>query len=362
MTLIRLSNICLNFLTNVSIPIRNIYYLMLYAWGKFTPGALVDVGQDISPDLPNLFAKVLNQSTKRLLRRGLGQGYVGYTDETRCPRGKLRMDLIAKRQTLLRGFAVCDMDEFTLDILHNQILKSTLRKLSSCKDVQQSLRHELRLTLKRFANVTDIRVSGSVFARVQLSRNLAHYGLPLKISEFVFHSLMPDELGSGNKFKNILENEKQMAAIFEAFLLNFYKLESQNFEVGSQRLQWDAVSQNSAHLNFLPGMQTDITLKGTKSNAGRIIVSDAKYYKEALTKGRFGKKTVRSAHLYQLSTYLIHTQSKNPDAVVSGLLIYPTSGDCLSLDYTIMGFPVKIVSVNLNQAWHDIHEELLGFI
>ena len=90
----------------MTIPVRNIYYLLLYAWGHFKSGGVRDVGADESPDLPNLLGKVLNEGTHRLLRRGLDRGYIEVTEETRSPRGKLRLDVITKQQTLLRGFAV----------------------------------------------------------------------------------------------------------------------------------------------------------------------------------------------------------------------------------------------------------------
>ena len=52
---------------------------------------------------------------------------------------------------------------------------------------------------------------------------------------------------------------------------------------------------------------------------GKIIVADAKYYKDALTKNQFGSRTIRSAHLYQLSTYLEHYKRKQPGAELKGM-------------------------------------------
>ena len=72
---------------------------------------------------------------RRLLRRGLDRGYIGTTEEIRSPRGKLRLDLMIKQQSVLRRFAICDVDELTPDVLHNQILRASLASLANCVDV-----------------------------------------------------------------------------------------------------------------------------------------------------------------------------------------------------------------------------------
>src|SRR5687767_201482 len=108
----------------MTIPIRNLYYLFCYAWQRFPEGGAVEVGIDESPDLPNLFARLLINSANRLMRRGLDRGYCETNEETRAPRGRMLLAEIAKRQTLRRGSVVCAFDELTADVLHNQIIKA----------------------------------------------------------------------------------------------------------------------------------------------------------------------------------------------------------------------------------------------
>src|SRR5690606_41608280 len=52
----------------------------------------------------------------RLLRRGLDRGYRQTTELTRAPRGRLLIDPMIKQQTMMRGLAVCEVDELTPDI------------------------------------------------------------------------------------------------------------------------------------------------------------------------------------------------------------------------------------------------------
>jgi 5-methylcytosine-specific restriction enzyme subunit McrC len=335
------------------IPVRNVYYLLLYAWGHFQGGATRDVGLDDSPDLPNLLAKVLNDGTHRLLRRGLDRGYIAVTEETRSPRGKLRLDVMTKQQSMLRGFAICDVDELTPDILHNQILRASLLVLANCYDVDRKLRHELQTTVRRISGVSPIRLTANLFQRVQLSRNTSQYGLLMRVCELVFHALLPDEQGAGSSFQSILEDETRMPALFEEFLRNFYRSELPGFKVGSERMKWEATATNEDDLMYLPIMQTDITLRSTS----KTIIADAKYYKDALSGGRFQQR-VRSDHLYQLSTYLAHVRKQEPAKELSGMLIYPVVGERVRLNYELLGVPVKIATVDLGAEWQDIDLEL----
>ncbi|GAA6198699.1 5-methylcytosine-specific restriction endonuclease system specificity protein McrC [Pseudophaeobacter arcticus] len=339
----------------MTIPVRNIYYLLLYAWGHFKSGGVREVGVDKSPDLPNLLGKVLNEGSHRLLRRGLDRGYIEATEETRSPRGKLRLDIMTKQQTLLRGYAVCDLDDLTPDVLHNQVLKASLVSLANCADVKMDLRHELQTSARRMAGVSSIKLSASLFHRVQLSRNTSQYGFLIRVCELVFHALLPDDHGGGAKFQSILEDETRMPALFEDFLRNFYRAELPGYSANAEIMPWLAEAADEADLAYLPIMKTDITLR----SGNRTIVADAKYYKEILAGGRYDPK-VRSAHLYQLSTYLAHIQAKEPGKELSGLLIYPSVGKSLRLRYRLLGIPVTVATVDLNTEWKDIHHELVG--
>ena len=342
----------------MTIPVRNIYYLLLYAWGHFKDDGLRNVGIDDSPDLPNLLGRVLNDGVHRLLRRGLDRGYVEITEETRSPRGTLRLDLMIKQQTLLRCSAVCYVDELTSDVLHNQILRSSLLSLAGCRQIEKGLKRELQMSARRMVGVSAIRLSATLFHRVQLSRNTAQYGLLMRICELVFHSLLPDDKGNGSKFRSILDDETRMSAVFEDFLRNFYRSELPEYRVKSEIMKWRSAADEAAHLAFLPEMKTDITL----SSRDRTIVADAKYYKDVLAGGRYGKK-LRSDHLYQLSTYLAHKQAEGLTGTVSGLLIYPSIGaDAVRLKYRLLDIPVAIATVNLGAEWCDIRSELCSLI
>ena len=55
------------------IPIENLDYLFCYAWNRLDEGRVVDVGRVESPELVDLFAKVLLGGVEHVLRRGIRQ-------------------------------------------------------------------------------------------------------------------------------------------------------------------------------------------------------------------------------------------------------------------------------------------------
>ncbi len=350
------------------IPARNLYYMLLYAWGYFHASDMRSVGADDSPNLPNLLAKVLVDHTRRLLRQGLDRGYVEIHEDTRSPRGRLRLDEMIKRQTLLRGMAVCEFDELTPDVLHNRILLETLIRLAGNDCVERALRHELMLTARRIPGVSRVCLTPNVFKRVQLSRNTAQYGLLMHICELLFHELMPDTSSGTRRFKGIADDQVRMAALFEEFLRKFYDLELPEGRARAEIMRWEAASSVPSDMVYLPVMKTDITIRAP----GRVLVIDAKYYPSHLAKSQFGDERLISGHLYQLSTYLAHVGVRacgeqvggivGIRKQVSGMLLYPQNGEPVELHYHLLGRPVTIASVNLAAEWREIHQRLLALV
>jgi 5-methylcytosine-specific restriction enzyme subunit McrC len=337
----------------MTIPIRNLYYLFLYAWARFPGGAVGEVGIDESPDLPNLFAKLLSAGTRTLLRRGLDRGYRTFSDELTGPRGRLRLDRMVKEATQLRGTAICDFDELTHDILHNQVLKATLVKLARCPDVEKEIGHDLRSLARRFHDVADIRLSASCFRRIVVSRSNREYIFLMRLCEFIFWSFMPEEHGSGARFQQVLEDELRMSAVFEDFLRNFFQLHRTEYLVRAESPEWCVSEATEEDLALLPRMVTDITLR----HPDHTIIIDAKFWKKTLSQGRYGDR-VWSQHLYQLITYLQNERISQNDKDLSGMLIYPDVGRSLRLRYRLLGIPVLVATVDLGRDWPDIEGEL----
>ena len=126
-----------------------------------------------------------------------------------------------------------------------------------------------------------------------------------------------------------------MEDVFEKFIRGFDRLEQTDFpSVGSVYLHWNATSEAAEDMDFLPSMKTDVTLR----SESRMIVIDAKYYKDALQTHR-EKRTGHSGNLYQLMAYLRNVERHWRGRAPEGILLYPVAASRADLRYTIDGYP-----------------------
>ena len=106
------------------IPIENIYYLLSYAWNKLDEKDRIGVSLDDTTNYVDLFAKVLINGTRILLKRGLEKNYVSETVELAGVKGKLELTETLKRGLHLKQKTICSIDEFSSDIITNQIFSN----------------------------------------------------------------------------------------------------------------------------------------------------------------------------------------------------------------------------------------------
>jgi 5-methylcytosine-specific restriction enzyme subunit McrC len=341
-----------------AIPIENIYFLFCYAWNRFEEAQSIPLGGTASPDLPNLLGKVLLGGTRALMRRGLDRGYQDTSEEIATVRGHI--DLGASLRLRARNVRrlVCEYDELSHDLLHNQIIKASLRRLAKAQTIQANLAHDLAVTAQRMPGVSDIRLEASAFARVQLHRNNAYYDLILKIAKLAFDRLLPDPTSQGYAFHDVLRDEAKMARVFEDFVRNFYRAEQSELAVLLLTIRWDAKELSTTGAGRLPHMIADIYLK----SAHRRMIIDTKYYARALQQSLHGTESFQSSNLYQLFAYLKNAAADPEFARCGGMLLYPEVNRSMRECFNIQGHPVTVATINLFQPWPAISSELLSLI
>ena len=60
-----------------NIPIKNIYYLLIYAWDRYQEGKSINLEVEKSPDLPDLLSDLLFKLMCRVIKKGLDKDYKG---------------------------------------------------------------------------------------------------------------------------------------------------------------------------------------------------------------------------------------------------------------------------------------------
>jgi len=340
------------------IPIANVYYLYCYAWERFSEGRTLVTGAEDSPDLPNLLARVLLNGMQSLFRRGLDRAYQPVEEEIGTVRGHIELGASLRLHARNARLLYCSYDELSHDVLHNQILKAALKRLSTLGRIETVLAAECRRMIAKLHNVSDIRLTQDCFARVQLHRNNAFYDLLLRVANLVFNSLIPTPDGLGHSFRDVLRDEREMARVFEAFVRNFYRAEQSAYRVEPLAIPWHATESSVGVEDRLPQMRVDVFLR----SRSRQVIIDTKYYAEALQSYQ-GAPSFRSGNLYQLFSYLKNHAPRLPAGMqLDGILLYPQVGRTFDAVYDVQGHEVRLATVDLAKPWPMIAERLLNLI
>ncbi len=339
----------------VEIPVQNIYYLLCYAWNKLDESEIVDVNKIESTKLVNLFAKVLINGITHLLKRGIDKNYILCSQEISTIRGKIDLGISYRNQLFSRGKAYCTFDEFHHNILHNQILKTTIFNLIHVKDLDNHLREDLIRIYHYFHQIDKITLSPNIFSKVTLHRNNYFYYFLINICELLYQNLFISEEPNESKFRDFVRDENKMAYLFEEFIRNFYKIEQNRFAVRREDIFWNVTPDVK---NLFPKMQTDISLESIDKK----IIIDTKYYKDAL-QVHFDHESIRSSNLFQMYSYLKQGEySSKINEKAEGIIIYPAVEKELLISTVLENHKITIATINLNQEWQLIHNSLLGLI
>lgn len=344
------------------IPVRNLYYLYAYAWDKFHFVHRVKTGEEEEgPDAAPFFAKILLQGCRQIFRRGVDRSYQTLDEELGFVRGRINRIKTLRHGSLDKARVWCEYDELRHDGLQNQLIKATLERLREHQNVPKPLKVEIAKVVRAFEalRVKNIAIKNQDFRRVQLHRNNAFYGFLLHICELVHLGLFPEQTSSlASPFASLLEDERRMSRIFERFVRNFFRQEQNELRVSSERIDWDISGDGGESLELLPSMQTDVSLR----SAVRTVIIDAKYYTQTLQTHR-ERERVRSAHLYQLFSYLKNMECRlEPDSRADGILLYPTVNEEVRFSAVIQGHRVSARTIDLTKPWQEIHRSLLSIL
>jgi len=342
-----------------AIPIRNIYYLFLYSWDKFEEGKSLELSSEQIKDLPNLLSNILVNATKRIVKKGLYRVYNQKTEKLSFVKGKTDIPLSLKKNAFINGKLFCINDEISSNAIPNKILKKTLANLLINNNLNKEIKNDIKPLMRYFDGVESHETISKYFSTLRLNNNNYFYKFAMNLCHLLDQATTPTRERGSNIFKDISEDEVVMSSVFELFLRNFYKIEQNNYRVSSERFSWDLESEGG-DLSLIQDNITDITLR----SPSHTLVIDAKFYKDPLTYN-FGNPRIRQDHFRQITSYLMNMEGREgPDSKADGMLIYPqvSHQEKLNEDYKYRGHNIKIRSINLDDDWKNIHEELMNFI
>lgn len=338
--------------TTFKVPIRNLFCLLSYV--NEMP-ELIESINDVDEDLItyDFIAKQFLNEVYALNRQGLIKNYVAITESTSRLGGRVLMNDSMPYIVARKPIVVCERDEYSANILLNQVMKSTLKAICVNRYVKEETRKRSFMYLELIPEVDSPSLTKDSFLKLHFGRHNIHYKRMTHIARLLHElTLLSHKHGNWSLFSAQLD-EKSLNQIYEKFLFHFYRVEQKNYRVSSEVIQWNLMGNRE----LLPSMRTDVSL--SHKNRYKKIVIDAKFYKNIFQEN-YGKSSFHSHNMYQMFTYLQH-QPKEMD--VRGILIYPFNGVEINETYRWdERVKMQVMTLNLEASWGEIHRNLLDVL
>ena len=356
--------------STANIPVRNWFYMLLYAWDLADLKDELDAIDEDAPDLRALLTSLLARYTRRQIRRGLRGDYVDISEPLRTVRGRINITRTVGDLLLYKGQLHCDYQEYSLNIPRNQIIASTLNRqlMHDYHAIEQNeiggLKAELESLVRTMSDIDRVHPTERLITEEmhKLGRNEREYRLIMQICQWLIRPRMPNENEAGQRFADIQWLVEEWR-VYEKFVANFMKLHlPATWRVEPQkRLEWSVQGPQPEDSIGLPGMNPDIVLTPTESD-GRVVI-DTKWYSSP-TSHHYGRETVHNSNLYQMWSYLSSQDGKYPERRYdTGILLYAqTRGGAKRLNTRIDSHPFRVHTLDLSQDWRKIEGDLLVLV
>jgi 5-methylcytosine-specific restriction enzyme subunit McrC len=343
------------------IPVRNLWFLMLYASeltrfkGEFN--ALVDVDSD---DLPDLIARLLARAVEHRLKRNLTRGYRNREMVLTRVRGRIDLLTTAARLLLDRGEVFCRFHDLTIDTPRNRLVRAALDLMARLVQSEE-LAHQCRSLASSLARsgVGGLRPSRSDLAIDQIGRNDAADRFMIALAQLAFELALPTEESGPTALVAPEREETWVRRLFEKAVLGFARVELEPLGWcvrGGIPLHWQVSSASGEIPAILPRMVTDIVLD--PPNGGRRIIVDTKF-SSILGSRRFGGASLKSDYLYQMYAYVRSQEGLGLRSdETAGLFLHPAIEVTLDEEAVIQGHSITFATVNLAGSAAAIRKDL----
>ena len=334
------------------IPIRNIYYMLSYAFQVLNGQGYREMATEDFHNVAELCAAILCKGVSLQIKRGLGREYIEKTETLSALRGRIDISESIKTRSMLKRQLVCSYDDFSVNNQMNQIIKSTMLLLLH-GDILPKRKKEIRTLLAYFGEVDTLDVH-TIDWHVQYNRNNETYRMLVSICYLVVKGLLQTQADGSTKLMDFLD-EQRMSRLYEKFILEYYRKHFPQLHASASQIPWILDDDESA---MLPIMQSDITL----SCGNDILIIDAKYYSHT-TQTQYDVHTLHSNNLYQIFTYVKNKEAELanvPHKKVAGMLLYARTDEAVQPDhtYSMSGNQISVKTLDLNQSFDSIAAEL----
>lgn len=340
-----------------SIFIKNIYYMLSYAFTTLNQGGYEDLAIEEFENIHNLFAAILAKGIGRQLKQGLYREYRNRKENIAVIRGKIDMPKTIQIRLARKRLLACEYDELSENNLLNQIIKTTVVIFLQHANVELKYKNDLKKEMLFFTNVDILDPKSIRWASIRFQRNNSTYRMLVGLCQFVLDGMLLTTESGEYKLTAFLDDQR-MSRLYEKFILEYYTKECPQVKATVSQIPW-ALDDGIGTL--LPVMQSDIML--TKGN--EVLIIDAKYYTHTM-QNQYGVYTLHSGNLYQIFTYVKNKDHSFGDTphTVSGMLLYAGTDEAIQPDnsYQMSGNKISVRTLDLNQDFAEISAQLNAIV
>ena len=323
-------------LIHPKVPLDNLFYMLTYAYD------LPEFRQEqtelaAAEDLFEFIVDIFVRQVDSLLRSGIHRAYVDFEENDRYLRGRLLMAQHLRRNLVRRDRVYQQRNEYTDDVLENQILRHTLDLLSRQSYRQSSLRQRLRRTLSAFVHLEPTHIQPSDCIRVHYNRLNERYRSRINLAHLLLQHLSLEGRTGSQRFFAFLFDMNQL---FELFIAHYLKEKFTAHPTLSVEIQPDIWLDTARREKGRP----DLILR---NNQQRLLIMDTKY------KTFDGSPSESDRN--QMVTYC-HTMD-----LPHSLLIY---ADARSVDHRseFRGIFLRALSLPLNGGLDELRQRSESFV
>lgn len=333
--------------------VGNVHVMMAYAFRnpKAIEGASFQTER--FEHVHDLYAHIIAEECHRQVKRGIHHDYYEQVEELPTLRGRIDVNRTLAARSTTRGRLICRFDEFLPNTPHNQAIKATGLMLARHRDVAPQRKAALERLAPFFTGVSLVPLRTIRWKDLAIHRHNATYRMLLAACELAANGLLPSD--AAGKDASRWATEQAMSALFERFVLEYFRFHHPHLNPRALNVKWDLAQQPSTGIAQLPAMRTDVTLS---SEVGTLII-DTKYYSASMQTSQYGKHTIHSANLYQLQSYVRNLAPLQTEPV-SGLLLYAkTNGPTQpELDVVVSGHRMGATTLDLAVPWPQLRMQL----
>lgn len=344
-----------------SIPVRNLWLLMLYASELFADEADIRrAGLEDSPDdLLDLVAEVLVNAAEHRLHRPLSRRHLAHRDDLTRVRGRIDHLRTSERNLLARGRVSCRYEDLSVDHLINRFVASGL-KVAERSSTDSSVRKRAAAARRTFhwSGVCHREVSAVEAATLVLGRNDETERRCVSAARLLLRMSILTEAGGTERAVTPRRDIARWRTLYESAVRGFFHTvlqEPWQVQQSQEQHRWPLQLASPGMDRLMPSMETDVVLR----RPGHRIVVETKFTSPISIHAQFGTRAFRREHLFQLQTYLT-TLGRIPAEKLTGVLLYPQVEEPVDMSASVGDHAIRVKTVDLTGSSDQIRNSLMG--